>query len=122
MADPAVAGKALLLESLAGITNPDKGNIYLEGNEITGKTGFLGYMPQDDLLFPLSKYNAKYLLPVKVKGRNEKEAKNRKLRNYFPFLVYKIIQIIYLTSFRRIKTTGCAVKNLYVQCRNFAFR
>lgn len=45
-------GKSTLLEILAGITIPDEGDVYLQGSVITAKSGFLGYMPQNDLLFP----------------------------------------------------------------------
>ncbi len=95
---PSGCGKSTFLELLAGITNPDFGNIYLEGNEITGKTGFLGYMPQDDLLFPWLNTMQNILLPVKVKGRNEKEAKQKimellplfGLQNYTDHLPYQL--------------------------------
>ena len=45
-------GKSTLLELIAGITTPDSGKIFERDTEITGKAGFAGYMPQDDLLLP----------------------------------------------------------------------
>ncbi|MCB5263941.1 MAG: ATP-binding cassette domain-containing protein, partial [Candidatus Cloacimonadaceae bacterium] len=62
-------GKTTLLELLAGITKPDSGCIRYAGEEITGKTGYLGYMPQDDLLFPWLKVMDNLLLPGRVRGR-----------------------------------------------------
>jgi len=95
---PSGCGKSTFLELLAGITNPDNGNIYLEGNEITGKTGFLGYMPQDDLLFPWLTTIQNILLPVKVQGKDEKEARKKiiellplfGLMNYTDHLPYQL--------------------------------
>jgi len=95
---PSGCGKSTFLELLAGITKPDNGNIYLEGNEITGKTGFLGYMPQDDLLFPWLTTIQNILLPVKVQGKNEKEARKKiiellplfGLMNYTDHLPYQL--------------------------------
>ena len=95
---PSGCGKSTFLELLAGITKPDKGNIVLEGVDITGKTGYLGYMPQDDLLFPWLTTMQNILLPVKVKNGNEKEAKKKimellplfGLQNYTEHLPYQL--------------------------------
>ncbi|MDD4232684.1 MAG: ATP-binding cassette domain-containing protein, partial [Candidatus Cloacimonetes bacterium] len=45
-------GKTTLLEILAGITFSDNGSIYYMDRDITCKAGYLGYMPQSDMLFP----------------------------------------------------------------------
>jgi ABC-type nitrate/sulfonate/bicarbonate transport system ATPase subunit len=95
---PSGCGKSTFLELLAGITKPDHGNIILEGVNITGKTGYLGYMPQDDLLFPWLTTMQNILLPVKVKNGNEKEAKKKimellplfGLQNYTDHLPYQL--------------------------------
>lgn len=63
-------GKSTLLELLSGISLPDSGDIICEGQLVTGKTGILGYMPQDDLLFPWLKTMDNILLPVRVQGKN----------------------------------------------------
>ena len=60
-------GKSTWLELLAGITVPDSGEIFFQGNLITGSSGNLGYMPQDDLLFPWLNVVENALLPVRVK-------------------------------------------------------
>lgn len=72
---PSGCGKSTFLELLAGISKPDKGQIILNGEDITGKTGLLGYMPQDDLLFPWLDATQNILLPVRVKNGNLQEAK-----------------------------------------------
>lgn len=72
---PSGCGKSTFLELLCGVSLPDSGSILYDGNDITGKTGILGYMPQDDLLFPWLNVMQNILLPVKVTGRNMAQAK-----------------------------------------------
>jgi len=74
---PSGCGKSTFLELLCGITKPDRGHIIFCGEEITGKTGILGYMPQDDLLFPWLSTMQNILLPVRVRGGNLNDAKKR---------------------------------------------
>lgn len=61
-------GKSTFLELLAGITIPDEGQIIYQNQIITGKSGCLGYMPQDDLLFPWLNVQENVMLPLRVKG------------------------------------------------------
>jgi ABC-type nitrate/sulfonate/bicarbonate transport system ATPase subunit len=70
-------GKSTFLELLAGITKPDSGRIIFRDEDITGKSGLLGYMPQDDLLFPWLNVLENVLIPVRIKGRSIPEAKAR---------------------------------------------
>lgn len=78
-------GKSTFLELLAGITRPDSGEIYFRGEDITGKSGFLGYMPQDDLLFPWLNVVDNALIPVRIKGGDIKtaQAKVKQLLSVF---------------------------------------
>jgi len=67
-------GKSTFLELLAGITQPDKGDIILHGRVTTGKPGHFGYMPQSDLLFPWLNVLDNILIPVRVKGSGIRKA------------------------------------------------
>lgn len=71
---PSGCGKSTFLEVLAGITLPDKGKLLLNGEDITGKPGYFGYMPQKDLLFPWLNTLQNILIPVRVKGSGIKAA------------------------------------------------
>ena len=70
-------GKSTFLELLAGVTKPDSGQIIHQDEDITGKGGYLGYMPQEDLLFPWLNVTENALLPAKIKKQNLKEARQR---------------------------------------------
>ncbi|MDY0325683.1 MAG: ATP-binding cassette domain-containing protein [Candidatus Cloacimonadaceae bacterium] len=73
-------GKTTLLELFAGITLPDSGSIYYQGEEITGRAGYLGYMPQNDLLFPWLKVIDNVLLPCRIKGLDIKAERQKALQ------------------------------------------
>ena len=45
------SGKTTLFNLIAGLTVPDEGNIYLQGEDVTGKPGNVSYMLQKDQLF-----------------------------------------------------------------------
>jgi len=52
---PTGAGKTVLLECIAGLHHPEKGDIYVDGehiNETPPELRGLGYLPQDYALFP----------------------------------------------------------------------
>lgn len=76
-------GKSTLLELIAGITLPDSGNVFERNNDITGKAGLAGYMPQDDLLLPWLTLIENAILPCKIKHHNIKKAKE-KVMNLLP--------------------------------------
>ncbi|MDD2211096.1 MAG: ATP-binding cassette domain-containing protein [Candidatus Cloacimonetes bacterium] len=72
-------GKTTLLEILAGITFSDNGSIYYMDRDITCKAGYLGYMPQSDMLFPWLKVIDNILLPAKIRGGDTKKEKRKAL-------------------------------------------
>ncbi|MDO4322275.1 MAG: ABC transporter ATP-binding protein [Lachnospiraceae bacterium] len=49
---PSGCGKSTLLNVLAGILQPQGGQVLIDGKEIRGVSGQFAYMPQNDLLFP----------------------------------------------------------------------
>ena len=49
---PSGCGKSTLLNILAGILEPECGEIYVEGSMIRGVSSHFAYMPQSDLLLP----------------------------------------------------------------------
>lgn len=68
------AGKTTLFNAIAGLLNISKGNIILDGIDITGQKGKMSYMLQKDLLLPFKTIIENISLPLIIKGINKKEA------------------------------------------------
>lgn len=49
---PSGAGKSTLFNIITGLILPEKGQVFVSGEQVTGKTGHVSYMPQKDLLLP----------------------------------------------------------------------
>ena len=75
-------GKTTLFNTIAGISMPDGGSIYLEGQEITGKPGNISYMLQKDLLLPYRTLVDNVALPLTIRGMKKSEARE-KAAGYF---------------------------------------
>ena len=70
-------GKTTLFNIIAGLSVPNKGNVLLEGEDITGKPGKVSYMLQKDLLLPYSSILDNVALPLIVRGIKKKEAREK---------------------------------------------
>lgn len=70
-------GKTTLFNIIAGLKEPDKGKVYLEGKDITGKPGNVSYMLQKDLLLPYRTIVDNVALPLIIRGMNKKEAREK---------------------------------------------
>ncbi len=71
------SGKTTLFNMLSGLLEPDSGNVYLDGEDITGKPGKISYMLQKDLLLPHKKIIDNAALGLVVKGMKKKEAREK---------------------------------------------
>lgn len=76
------SGKTTFFNAVAGLIDIDGGKVYLDGEDITGKTGKVSYMLQKDLL--LSHYTIidNVSLPLVMKGEKKKNARKR-AKEYF---------------------------------------
>ena len=70
-------GKSTLFNLLSGLLVPDEGQVLLEGRQVNGLTGRIGYMQQKDLLLPHKKIVDNIALPLVLKGEKKKEARRR---------------------------------------------
>ena len=76
------SGKTTLLNIISGLTVPDRGKVYLEGRDITGRPGRISYMLQKDLLLEHKRVIDNVSLPLVIAGMKKEEAR-RKAEPYF---------------------------------------
>ena len=70
-------GKTTLFNVIAGLMEPDKGKVYIDGKDVTGQSGHVSYMLQKDLLLPYKTIEDNVSLPLILKGINKKEAREK---------------------------------------------
>lgn len=69
------SGKTTLFNIISGLLQPDGGQILLDGENITGKSGQMSYMLQKDLLLPYRTIEDNVALPLRLKGVKKKAAR-----------------------------------------------
>lgn len=68
-------GKTTLFNVISGLRQPDQGNVLLNGEDITGQPGHISYMLQKDLLLPYRTIEDNVILPLLIKGKKRKTAR-----------------------------------------------
>ncbi len=68
-------GKTTLFNIISGLLSPDKGQVLLDGKDITNQPGHISYMLQKDLLLPYRTIEDNAALPLLLKGMKKKEAR-----------------------------------------------
>ncbi|WP_404451502.1 ABC transporter ATP-binding protein [Virgibacillus necropolis] len=72
---PSGSGKSTLFHLIGGISVPDEGDIYLDGDLINGKRGAISYTPQAPSLLPWRTILQNVLLGAEISGKkNEQDA------------------------------------------------
>ena len=70
-------GKTTLFNVISGLNKPDAGQVFLNGEEITGHPGHISYMLQKDLLLPYKTIEDNVALPLFIKKENKKAAREK---------------------------------------------
>ena len=68
-------GKSTLFNIIAGLLDPDEGDVLLDGESIIGQPGRISYMLQKDLLLPHKTLIDNIALPLIIRGTKKKEAR-----------------------------------------------
>lgn len=79
------SGKTTLFNIVAGLSQPDNGEVILNGENITGIPGKVSYMLQKDLLLPYKNILDNVALPLIVKGTPKSEARETASRLFEQF-------------------------------------
>ncbi|CAN7556263.1 ABC transporter ATP-binding protein [Paenibacillus sp. LjRoot153] len=76
---PSGSGKSTLFHIIGGLVQPTSGEVWLDGEKVTGKKGLISYMPQQPALFPWRSIEENVALGNEVAGasRNSAIAKAR---------------------------------------------
>ena len=80
---PSGIGKTTLFNVLSGVDLPDAGQVFLNGENITGISGRVSYMLQKDLLLEYRTVLDNVILPLEIRGEKKSTARE-KASAYFP--------------------------------------
>lgn len=72
---PSGCGKSTLFNIIAGLMRPDRGNVSIGGEVVTGNSGLTSYMRQKDLLLPNLNVLDNVSIPLVLKGMPKKKAR-----------------------------------------------
>jgi len=75
-------GKTTLFQILSGLHKPTNGQVFLDGEVITGQAGKISYMLQKDMLLPYRTIEDNIALPLIIQGAHKKEVRS-KIQHYF---------------------------------------
>lgn len=71
------SGKTTLLNIISGLILPDRGKVFLQGRDVTGKPGQISYMLQKDLLLAHKRVIDNVCLPLVIAGMKKEEARKK---------------------------------------------
>lgn len=76
---PSGSGKSTLFYLIGGLLQPDRGEIWLDQQLISGTRGHVAYMPQQSSLLPWRTIADNVALAIEIKGKRSKD-KDEKIR------------------------------------------
>ncbi|MEB9669115.1 MULTISPECIES: ABC transporter ATP-binding protein [Bacillus cereus group] len=77
---PSGCGKTTLLSIIAGLLDPIEGIVFLDGEPITTKTSSMGYMLQQDYLFPWKTIEENIMLGLHIRKIYDEQTKEHTLQ------------------------------------------
>ena len=68
-------GKTTLFNVISGLVEPERGQVFLNGEDVTGRPGHISYMLQKDLLLPYRTIQDNVALPLMLRGMKKNHAR-----------------------------------------------
>lgn len=81
---PSGVGKTTLFNVISSIEKADSGEVFYNGENVTGKVGFFSYMQQKDLLLAHKTVIDNVALPLVLNGEKKEDAR-KKASSYFKY-------------------------------------
>jgi ABC-type nitrate/sulfonate/bicarbonate transport system ATPase subunit len=78
-------GKSTLFNIISGLIDPDCGQVFLDGEDVTGRPGHISYMLQKDLLLPYRTIEDNVALPLLLRGVGKKAAREQARASFAAF-------------------------------------
>lgn len=82
---PSGCGKSTLFNILAGLEKTDTGTLTIDGKDVTGKLGQVGYMPQKDLLLPWKSVIDNTIIGLELHGVSKRIAREEARQHFSLF-------------------------------------
>src|SRR5438067_3564147 len=76
---PSGCGKSTIFNIIAGLLEPTNGRVLIDGIDVTGSIGRVGYMLQKDLLLPWRSVLDNVILGMEIQGVPLRQARERAL-------------------------------------------
>jgi ABC-type nitrate/sulfonate/bicarbonate transport system ATPase subunit len=76
---PSGCGKSTIFNIIAGLLQPTEGRVLIDGEDLTGAIGRVGYMLQKDLLLPWRTVLDNVILGMEITGMPRRQARQRAL-------------------------------------------
>jgi len=80
---PSGCGKSTLFNIFAGLERVDAGRVLVDEQDVTGRLGYVGYMPQKDLLLPWKRVLDNTTIGLELLGVSKRKAR-AEAAGYFP--------------------------------------
>lgn len=82
---PSGSGKSTFFRLVTGLDQPQEGRIVLQRSKNNERLGYVGYMPQSDLLMPWRTVLLNGMLPLELKGMNKQQAQKIVRQHLYDF-------------------------------------